>query len=802
MNIRNRMFAIIIVFSIIPVILVSYVINYTYNKNTEQTLLDNLASSVDIYESNINSFFRHKKTELHILGNIKQVRQYIHNKNVNENYIDNSEYNDIKEFLFSCVNSGEYILNIDIIDKNDIVVISNDTMRENKLSEFSCIDDIKNIDEEGVIYSNVVLDPINNMTYFSTAIPIYSDGFYIGCIVMDTNLEYIKVMAEESEFYNTGYVSVVDGNNFSVASKGPYVGEYISEVETDNENTFSREWKNAINKGNSEGFFKYKINGTEKIAFFNNINGTEWNVLGSVDVDEVFLPLNNTGTIVIFFVFIMLIFDIAAFYMYTKSITIPINKMIDATEEINKGDYSIRVDYTEDDEFGKISKVFNDLMDNIQYNTNKLKNLNNDFSILTSNIPGGMIRCSVDEVCEFDFVSESFLKLMRCSRDDLEYVYNGSYIQIIHEDDVDYILDIIKNIKEDGDVIEVEYRVRRPDNSIIWVKDKSRVVSDAEGKPWMYIILIDVTKDKEHENAFKKREERFSKLVNWSENIIFEWDSAKGTVAISDIIRHKLGYNPLKLSADGKSIKISNIFPDDKEKFYSIFEKIKNGETGIEEEIRLKKIPENIYVWFKIKAGVIRADDDKVYKIIGVMYDIDNIKNHENIIKGRRDLFTGFYTKDGMELVVNDSISKDDENFKKALIIFDIRGFNALKEKMGIKFAETVISDIAGKLSHTFDRSDVISRISESRFAVFTKSAISKSMVIMKTNETMDILKSEYRNNDVICSIQSCAGISRYPKDGENFGILYQKAETALISAIEKGNGKYTIYEEIERQMD
>ena len=101
MNIRNRMFAIIIVFSIIPVILVSYVINYTYNKNTEQTLLDNLASSVDIYESNINSFFRHKKTELHILGNIKQVRQYIHNKNVNENYIDNSEYNDIKEFLFS-----------------------------------------------------------------------------------------------------------------------------------------------------------------------------------------------------------------------------------------------------------------------------------------------------------------------------------------------------------------------------------------------------------------------------------------------------------------------------------------------------------------------------------------------------------------------------------------------------------------------------------------------------------------------------------------------------------------------------
>lgn len=802
MNIRNKMFAIIIVFSIIPVILVSYVINYTYNKNTEQTLLDNLASSVDIYESNVNSFFQHKKIELNTLGNIKQVRQYINNKNNNIEYFDKLEYNDIKEFLYSCVNNGEYILNIDIIDKNDNVIISNNTNKENKITNFKYMDTIKVIGKKDVIYSNVILDEVNNISYFSTAIPIHDNGIYIGCLVMDTSIEYIKIMAEQSEFYNTGYVSVVDGNNFSVASKGPYVGEYINEVEIDNDNTFYKEWKKAIEREDNEGFFKYKINGTNKIAFFNNINGTEWFVFGSVDIDEVFLPLNNTAKIVIFFVFIMIIFDIVAFYIYTRSITIPINKMIDATEEINKGDYSVRVDYSENDEFGRIAEVFNRLMDNIQYNTNKLKNLNNDFSILTSNIPGGMVRCSVDEVCEFDFVSESFLKLMKCTREDLEYVYNGSYIQIIHEDDVDYILDIIKNIKKDGDVIEVEYRIRRPDNSIIWVKDKSRVVSDAEGKPWMYIILIDVTKDKEYENAFKKREERFSKLVNWSENIIFEWDSAKGTVAISDTIRHKLGYNPLKLSADGKSIKISNIFPDDKEKFYSIFERIKNGETGIEEEIRLKKIPENVYIWFKIKAGVIRTDDDKVYKIIGVMYDIDNIKNHENIIKGRRDLFTGFYTKDGMELVVNDSISKDNENFKKALMIFDIRGFNILKEKMGIKFSETVISDIAGKLSHTFDRSDVISRISESRFAVFTNSAISKSMVIMKTNETMDILKSEYRNNDIICTIQSCAGISRYPKDGENFGILYQKAETALLSAIEKGNGKYTIYEEIEKQMD
>ena len=230
-----------------------------------------------------------------------------------------------------------------------------------------------------------------------------------------------------------------------------------------------------------------------------------------------------------------------------------------------------------------------------------------------------------------------------------------------------------------------------------------------------------------------------------------------------------------------------------------MFDRIFKGELGIEEDIRFKKKPENTYAWFKVKVGTLRTDGNKIYKVIGIIYNIDNIKNHENIIKGRRDNFTGFYTKEGMQLVVDDDITESLEVVKKAVIVFDIRGFNHLKEVMGIKFSEAVISDIAGKLSRAYDKSDVIARISESRFAVFTKFAASKSMLIVNINEVMDTLKSTYRNSEVECSIQVCVGVSRHPKDGETFEALYQKAETALFEAIEKGNGKYVIYEETEK---
>lgn len=802
MKIRSKMFAVIIIFSVLPVILVSFIINHTYNKNTEDEILESLSSSVHIYESTVESFFDQKKLTLDTISNITEVKDYILNTNENLNYYNHESYVHIKDVINSCVDNGDYIIAIDIVSSNNQVVFSSKDRHEKNISKFEKANKMKSTEYKGVVYSDANIESDTGKTIFSIGVPIYYANEYIGYSTMSIDLEYLIRLSDQSEFYKTGYISVIDSQNFSVASKGPYVGNYINEISSDAKNTFPKEWNAVTEKGEDEGFFSYYIDGIKKIAFYSNINKTGWYVVGNVNIDEVFAPLNVTSKVVVMFVFVILIFDAIAFFIYMRSITIPMKKMTIATEGVYKGDYSIRMEYDEDNELGLIAKTFNNLMDNIQLNTNKLKNLNNDFSILTSNIPGGMIRCTVDEFCELYFVSESFLKLMKCSREDLEYAYDGRYMEMIHPDDVDYVRDIVLDIKEDGDIEDIEYRIVRPDSSIIWVKDRSRVVSDGNGKRWMYTILIDITVDKMYQEEFKKSEERFSKIVNWSDNIIFEWDSNRGNIGVSDNVRFKIGYNPLRLSSDGKSIEVDGIFPEDKEKFCNMFDRIFKGELGIEEDVRFKKKPENTYAWFKVKVGALRTDGNKIYKVIGIIYNIDNIKNHENIIKGRRDSFTGFYTREGMQLVVDDDITESLEVVKKAVIIFDIRGFNHLKEVMGIKFSEAVISDIAGKLSRAYDKSDVIARISESRFAVFTKFAASKSMLIVNINEVMDTLKSIYRNSELECSIQVCVGVSRYPKDGETFEALYQKAETALFEAIEKGNGKYVIYEENEKQMD
>ena len=86
MKIRSKMFAVIIIFSVLPVILVSFIINHTYNKNTEDEILESLSSSVHIYESTVESFFDQKKLTLDTISNITEVKDYILNTNENLNY--------------------------------------------------------------------------------------------------------------------------------------------------------------------------------------------------------------------------------------------------------------------------------------------------------------------------------------------------------------------------------------------------------------------------------------------------------------------------------------------------------------------------------------------------------------------------------------------------------------------------------------------------------------------------------------------------------------------------------------------
>ena len=88
------------------------------------------------------------------------------------------------------------------------------------------------------------------------------------------------------------------------------------------------------------------------------------------------------------------------------------------------------------------------------------------------------------------------------------------YTKIIHPDDHARVLAEDELTERTGEPFQMEYRVVKPDGSVVWLRDEARLIRDQEGRPRFWQgIQIDVTARKEAEEALREGEERYRILV-------------------------------------------------------------------------------------------------------------------------------------------------------------------------------------------------------------------------------------------------------------------------------------------------
>ncbi len=89
-----------------------------------------------------------------------------------------------------------------------------------------------------------------------------------------------------------------------------------------------------------------------------------------------------------------------------------------------------------------------------------------------------------------------------------------SFYDLVLPEDRAKIDEIIRRIGASEDaLLEVEYRIRRPDGAVRWMSARGEVARDAAGSPIRMLGAVrDVTRDKEIEHALRASEERFRRI--------------------------------------------------------------------------------------------------------------------------------------------------------------------------------------------------------------------------------------------------------------------------------------------------
>ena len=224
----------------------------------------------------------------------------------------------------------------------------------------------------------------------------------------------------------------------------------------------------------------------------------------------------------------------------------PIYKLLEVIRKIKQGDYKERFIYDKDNEFGEISKAFNDLIDTVEKNKKYIEDKNRDLQSLTSNIPGGVHRCRIEnEEFYFDFLSGGCLNLLGYEKHEFKEIFNKKLFDLIYEKDRERVVTEIKEQLSKSNKYTVEYRVKRKDGSIIWLLDNGKIIKNRDGKIFSYNVVINITESKITQEDLRLSEERYRIVMSQTEDIIFEWNIEEDTISFSENWEKKFNYEPI-----------------------------------------------------------------------------------------------------------------------------------------------------------------------------------------------------------------------------------------------------------------
>jgi len=133
------------------------------------------------------------------------------------------------------------------------------------------------------------------------------------------------------------------------------------------------------------------------------------------------------------------------------------------------------------------------------------------YRALVERLPGAVFLDSPDDPNHIYFVSQKIEDILGYTPN--EWIELVSWSNSIHPEDRQRILEESKRTDKTGEPFRQEYRLRKKDGEYVWVREETSLVRDEQEQPLFWQgFLIDISVQKQAENAIKQSEEQFKKI--------------------------------------------------------------------------------------------------------------------------------------------------------------------------------------------------------------------------------------------------------------------------------------------------
>ncbi len=227
--------------------------------------------------------------------------------------------------------------------------------------------------------------------------------------------------------------------------------------------------------------------------------------------------------------------------------------------------------------------------------------------------------------------SGGFWERLGYTSDDEAYLNNANHIlSFIHPDDQDASQESLLEHLRTGEPFNTSYRVRMKNGDYIWTQVRADSIRDAEGRAlYMSGVSFDVTALKQAEEALRESESRQERIIQSSNDGIWEWYADTGGFHFSRRCWELIGYDAnddeITMGEDKIVVWRKHIHPQDLVKFDQALADHLAGRGPFDIEYRLIGKDKELH-WVRGRGRASFNSEGKPTRMSGANMDMTQVK--------------------------------------------------------------------------------------------------------------------------------------------------------------------------------
>lgn len=497
----------------------------------KQQITNNLVNTTQSRVKHIETLLNLEKEAVKQLSESVVIEELLLSKKDEEDYL--LKFDKVVRRLKDTAQMGEYTYDVFVLNPKGTIIASSD---EEDIGKGKSNDPYFLGGKERVFIKDAYISSHKQRKTLAFSAPILNkeDNGFLGVVVLRKSLEVLsQITTDRTGLGETGEVYLVNKDGYMI-TPSRFIDEVFLKQKIDPKHTEEAgdiKYFSTSLKGMIDIHIDYR--GIEVLSVHTHIPEMDWSIFAEIDTKEVFAPVTQlTYTLLLIFVIILFI-SIFVSSFTSKTITGPLRRLHEGTEEITKGNLDFKVGTPSSDEVGQLSRAFDEMTANLKESKQQLENYSRNLEKKVEERTGELSDINQNlkkEITKRKQIEET----LRKSQQEFASIFKFNPDAVIYHEEEGTILNINPRFTELFGYTLEEIKGRNINEGIIFPKDKTKEESKKISKTALKKGLVKI------ETIRKKKDGTLFPVIISASPIIIK-GKPKGIIAsYTDITKEKL----------------------------------------------------------------------------------------------------------------------------------------------------------------------------------------------------------------------------------------------------------------------